>query len=59
LSLTDGGLDAAGAVLVVAGVVPRRLLPEQPDAKCARNSNAAIDKRSPGRITGRVTCRVK
>src|ERR1700726_3637272 len=54
LSLTDGGLDVAVAVLVVAGVVPRRLVPEQPDAKSARNSSVAIDKRSPGRITGRI-----
>jgi hypothetical protein len=42
LSLKEGELDAGGgeSVAVVDGV-PRRLVPEQPDASSARNSNDA------------------
>jgi hypothetical protein len=39
LSVKDGELDAGGAP--AAGGVPVRLVPEQPEASSARNSNGA------------------
>jgi hypothetical protein len=51
LSVKEGELDAGGAPAVGAdGVVPRRLLPEQPDASSARKNTATVGKPSPGRI---------
>jgi hypothetical protein len=51
LSVKEGELDAGGAPAAGAdGVVPRRLLPEQPDASSARTNTAAVGKPSPGRI---------
>jgi hypothetical protein len=57
LSVKEGELDAGGAPAVGAdGVVPRRLLPEQPDASSARNNNGATDAQWLRRITsGTVT----
>jgi len=44
LSVKEGELDAGGAPAAGAdGVVPRRLLPEQPDASSASNNHVAID----------------
>jgi hypothetical protein len=52
LSVKEGELDAGGAPAAGAdGVVPRRLLPEQPDASSARNKNVAIDAQWLRRLT--------
>ena len=52
LSVKEGELDAGGAPVAGAdGVVPRRLLPEQPDASSATNSNVAIGAQWLRRIT--------
>jgi hypothetical protein len=45
LSVNEGELDAGEALVAGAdGVVPRRLVPEQPDASSARKTNAAVGK---------------
>jgi hypothetical protein len=41
LSVNEGELDAGGAPDAGADDVPRRLVPEQPDASSARNNNGA------------------
>jgi hypothetical protein len=52
LSVKEGELDAGGAPASGAdGVVPRRLLPEQPDASSARTANAAIGAQWLRRVT--------
>jgi hypothetical protein len=52
LSVKDGELDAGGAPAAGAdGVVPRRLLPEQPDASSVSNNNVASDAQWLRRIT--------
>jgi hypothetical protein len=52
LSVKEGELDAGGAPAAGAdGVVPRRLLPEQPDASSATSSNVAIGAQRLRRIT--------
>ncbi|HWX85250.1 MAG TPA: hypothetical protein VNZ48_16760 [Xanthobacteraceae bacterium] len=44
LSVKDGELDAGGAPAAGAdGVVPKRPVPEQPDASSASNNNVAIE----------------
>jgi hypothetical protein len=52
LSVKEGELDAGGAPAAGAdGVVPRRLLPEQPDASSAMTNNVATDAQRLRRIT--------
>src|ERR1700688_4596016 len=54
LSLKEGAFDAGGGVdesVAVADGVPRRLVPEQPEASSARNSKVAIGAQWLSRIT--------
>ncbi|HTC01840.1 MAG TPA: hypothetical protein VK749_00450 [Xanthobacteraceae bacterium] len=55
LSVKEGELDAGGAAVevpvAVADGVPRRLVPEQPDASSASNSKVALDAQWLRRIT--------
>src|SRR5580704_14171509 len=54
LSEKDGELDAGGAPAAGADGVPRRLVPEQPDASSARNKNVAIGAQRLRRITSGI-----
>jgi len=59
LSVKEGELDVGGAPAAGAdGVVPRRLLPEQPDASSARNNNVATDAQRLRRITSNTVMAV-
>ena len=55
LSVKEGELDAGGGAVevpvAVADGVPRRLVPEQPDASSASNSKVALDAQRLRRIT--------